>query len=249
MLRGSDADKSGTISFEEFVAGSRVTKLPEDVQRRLFERLDKDGDGEIRRDEVSKPKGWGRGGPGPDGGARHHGPHDPDGDGRVSLEEFRKNPRIAPMEADRQAALFAKMDRNDDGFLDRKDYMGRRPGRDGNGHGPRGPMNPPRMIQDLDADKDGSLSFEEFHRGSGMKEVNEDRAEEMFQELDRNGDGKLVPEELRGERRGPWMGPGSPGKGPRGQGVRPDGPRKARDGESPRPSQRPANPPSKKPGS
>lgn len=231
MLRSSDTDKNGSISFGEFAAGARVAELPEDAQRRLFERFDKNKDGEIRRDEIPKPQGWGRGGP--DRGGKSRGPHDPDGDGRVSLEEFRKNPRVAEMEPARQKELFDKLDRNDDGFLDPKDHTGRRPGRDGEGRGPWGPANPPRMVEELDTNKDGSVSFEEFRKSSRIKDLDEDRAEEMFKHLDRNKNGKLAPDDFRMERRAPGIGPRGPGKGPDGAG-------RGRDGRGPRAPMKPA---------
>lgn len=231
MLRRSDTDKNGGISFVEFAAGKRVSALPAEHQKRLFDRLDKNKDGEIRRDEIGRPSGRDRGNP--ERGSKQRGPHDPDGDGRVSLEEFRKSPRVAGLDAARQEELFARMDRNGDGFLDRKDYQGRRPGRDGEG--------PSRMVEELDADKDGMVSFEEFRAGSRAKGLNEAQAKDMFERMDRNQDGKLGADDFRGERRGPGMGPDGSGKSPRGRGTGPDGTKRGKDPRSPHP-QRPAKP-------
>ena len=92
------------------------------------------------------------------------------------------------------------------------------------------------------------MSFEEFRKAPRMQNLDEDRAEDLFEGLDRNDDGKLSPEDFRGERPGigpgkrpggPGKGRGGPGGGPRGPGMGPDregpGKGKNRDERPPRP--------------
>ena len=226
MLR-LDEDRNGAISFAEFSKAERVSRLTAEEQRRLFDRLDKNKDGEIRRDEIS------RGGlnPRPGGGMRGGSP-DLDGDKKVSLEEFRQNPRMAGVPAERLEEIFRRMDRNRDGFLTGEDFRGRRPERPGGGpRPPHGPFRDPKAFKELDTDDNGSLSFEEFRIGPRVKEMDEDRQEDLFEKMDRDGDGTLRKDELLMPGRGPAMGPGHrgpdrPGKGPkprRGEG-RPEKP-------------------------
>lgn len=195
MLRGLDADKDRAISFEEFSSGERASRLPEEVQRRLFSRLDKDGDGQIRRDEI--PRGHDSG-PGR--------PFDPNQDGKVTFEEFRQNPRLSKMPDRQLRELFAKMDRDNDGILGPKDWKGRRPG-----SGPkRPPGGGPQGLASLDEDGNGSLSFEEFRSGPRMKDRPEEVQREAFRKLDRDGSGTIERQELH------HGGPRPGGKGDRG---------------------------------
>ena len=51
---------------------------------------------------------------------------------------------------------------------------------------------------ELDADKDGKLSLEEFSRIENRRRA----PEEMFRSLDKNGDGCVTEDELQSQRRG-----------------------------------------------
>ena len=213
MLR-LDEDRNGAISFVEFSKAERVSRLTGEERRRLFDRLDKNKDGEIRRDEIARGDSKPRSG----GGMRGRSA-DLNRDGKVSLEEFRKSPRMAEVPADRQEEIFRKMDRNGDGFLTGEDFRGRRPERPGGG--PHGPFRDPKAFKELDTDGNGSLSFEEFRQGPRVKELDEDRQEDMFEKMDRDGDGTLRKGELLMPGRGPAMGPGKHGSGRPGKGSKP----------------------------
>ena len=109
---------------------------------------------------------------------------------------------------------------------------------EGGGQGPRPPGGPGRdfrppislIEQVLDADHDGIISEEEIANAAAA-----------LKKLDKNGDGKLTPEEFRPRRRGPGSpggGPGGPGRFDRGgqdqgspQGDGQDGPRRRPAGE------------------
>jgi len=158
---------------------------------------------------------------GPEGGKR--GPHgggpdrgwkqaDKDSDGKISREEFEAMPRIQNLPAERREAIFKRLDKNEDGFLDPKEFgpMGKR--REG------GP--PMKRIWELDTDKSGGVSIEEFRLGEIFKKLPPEKLEEIFRRLDTDGDGQITPKD-RPEpppRRGPEGrpgGPGKPGGGPR----------------------------------
>jgi EF hand len=94
---------------------------------------------------------------------------------------------------------------------------GRPPG--GPGMGGRRPMPP--LMSALDANHDGVIDETEIANASNALKT-----------LDKNGDGKLTPDELRPPRRQGFNGPGGPGgpngpngpRGPRGEGRPPGGP-------------------------
>lgn len=143
-----DADKDGRIVFEEFRNLSFVTRLPEDRQRALFERMDHDRDGALT------PKDRPQGGPprdgkwddrrdgGRDGKWNGHGPGGPDliktldrnGDGSLDFAEFRQAGFLQGKSEDEQEDRFEAMDRNHDLKIDPSDFP---PPGGGNPPGPK----------------------------------------------------------------------------------------------------------------
>lgn len=125
-IRNLDRDGDGAVSFEELQAGPMLRRLDPERQKRLFARLDSDGDGTITAHD--KP---GRHAP-PDGGLTER-PNarglvtqlDQDGDARISFEEFRAHPRAARLSEEAARKRYDALDRNRDGTVDRGDV--RRP--------------------------------------------------------------------------------------------------------------------------
>ena len=95
-----------------------------------------------------------------------------------------------------------------------------RPGQGGPGgeRGERGgpggqrPMMP--IIEALDLNKDGVIDADEIAKASAS-----------LKKLDKNGDGKLTPDEFRGQRPGGQGGQGGPGGPGGGEGNRPQRPK------------------------
>jgi hypothetical protein len=171
-----------------------------------------------RPDSAPRPPGPGdrngpRRNPDPEGGPRkpwlqvHGAEIDANKDGTITLEEF-----LA--EAKRS---FSGYDRDADGKLTREEYSG--PG------GVRSPMGGfiKEHATDIDSNKDGILTFEEFTA----------HLRPMFDKQDRNRDGKLTPEE--------WQTPPSDGSGrPPAPRDRPPPPNSARP-DAAKPDQPPRN--------
>ena len=138
---------------------------------------------------------------------------DTNGDGKVSRAEFMVLERLAKLSEQQRGEMFARLDKNDDGFVDAVEVRG--PGRSpgGKGEGLR--------LQELDKDQSGSVSYEEFLQSEFVQRIPEERRRGFFERLDRNGDGVLSHKDRFGGRMG-----GGRDKGPGGPGVRrPDGPR------------------------
>lgn len=185
MWKKADTNGDGFISAEEFAAMDRPGKLSDEKRAEIFKRIDKNGDGRIGPDEM--PKGRPEGMPPLE-------EVDFNKDGKIEFSEFQKLDFVARMPEERQRGLFARMDRDGDGFLTPKDRPQREGRRDGKGGGPdgRGQRHSPMdMVKDLDKDGNGSLSFEEFRQAPWLKDKSEDEQEDRFEEMDKNHDLKI----------------------------------------------------------
>jgi len=197
-----DANKDGTVAAEE-VAESQKAAF-----QRLLKNGDIDGDGKLSREEYAAstkatetPRQPGRGGGAP-GQARPSGPPidsremfarlDRNQDGKLSKDE-------APP---RTQENFDRIDANSDGGLSPEEFsrvagaFGQRPPPGAGGLPPPG-MPPMGLFSILDTDRDGEISTAEIV-GAGT----------ALLKLDRNGDGKLTPDEVFGQPpRGPQRPP------------------------------------------
>lgn len=180
MWKRADADANGSVSKDEFFALERIAKLPEEKRAKIFERLDKNHDGTLTREELEQ---IGKG----------HRPMprleelDKDKSGGVSFEEFSAAEFVQKLPEERRKEMFQRMDRDGDGQLTPKDRPKQddREGREG------GPPRIKELVDKLDVDHNGSVSFEEFKKAPFAADWSEDKQEERFQKLDRNKDHKL----------------------------------------------------------
>jgi len=200
----ADTNRDGFISVAEFHAISRIQVLPEEKREGIFKRLDKNEDGNLSRNELmrfSKP---------------HDSPPrkrlwelDADRSGGISLEEFRHGQFFKKLPPGKMKEVFNHLDTDGDGLITPRDRpepsFKKGEGKPRPNKGPKGPEvhrseegDPGRLIKlirKLDQDADGSLSFEEFRVGSGIKDLTEDDQEDRFNKLDHNGDLKISKED------------------------------------------------------
>ena len=193
MLKRADTNNDGVISRDEFFALERISKLPEEKRAKIFERLDKDQNGSLSKEELQEM----RRGPGMRGLPKLE-ELDSDHSGGVSFEEFKASPFVQKLPPEKQEELFKHLDTDGDGQITPEDRP-EPPPRDGKG-----------LLKRLDTDGDGAVSFEEFQKAPFIARLSEDEQEKRFQELDKNGDKKLTEDEMPQPPRRPRPPEGAP---------------------------------------
>lgn len=192
VWKAADKDGDGVISLAEFAAMPRIENLPEEKRANIFKRFDKDGDGKLSREEMGR---FGKPHDKHDQPMKRLWELDADKSGGISFEEFKAGQLFKKLPAEKQDAVFHRLDTDGDGFItpkDRPEPPFRRPKKDGE-HPDKGPEH---INRKLDVNGDGALSFEEFRTGPAVKNLSEDEQEDRFEVLDRNGDLKISPEDF-----------------------------------------------------
>lgn len=185
-LVNADKDGDGRVTADELKAargGGGAGQGQRDIGQ-FFARMDQNGDGAVTEDEA--PKAWAR-----------LSVSDADGDGKITLEEFKATHngggQGGPGGREGQAgpaALFAKLDLNQDGVLTAEEVPGKFW----------------ELLSKADADADGKLTAEELGatKGAGRegREGREGRQGQpgdptaLFKEFDKNEDGALTQDEV-----------------------------------------------------
>lgn len=106
---------------------------------------------------------------------------DTDGDGFISAAEFAALERPGQLPEEKRDEIFKRLDKNGDGRIDPKEL-------------PRRPQGMP-PLEEVDADKDGKITFAEFKNLGFVAKLPEERQQKMFSRMDRDGDGVLTPKD------------------------------------------------------
>jgi len=180
-IKKYDTNGDGLLSLEEFSLSKKISHLSKEQVRAIFDRLDKNSDQFLDRNDLHF-------------GKRHlrerHAELDTNNDKKISRDEFLAN--RASSELERHEKIFSMLDVNNDNFLSHEDRQGKfKHGKGFKAH----------IIEKNDSNGDGAVSFEEFKLSENRENLPESKLEEMFNHLDTNQDGKVDSNDLlRGSR-------------------------------------------------
>lgn len=111
---------------------------------------------------------------------------DLDQDGFISKDEFSAMRRVQKLPEEKREKVFKRLDKDLDGQLSKEELS-----RFGRPHA--GP--PMQRLWELDADRSGGISSEEFKAGELFKKLPAEKREQMFRRLDSDADGLITPQD------------------------------------------------------
>ena len=186
LFKEADVNNDGKVTLEELQA------IRPGFAKERFDRMDRNKDGFITKEERPGPGAGRRKGGGNKGGKgkgkRRAGglpAADTDNDGIITREEF-----YAALPVIKEN-LFNRLDENNDGILDKKEVLRRGAGR-GQGLGGEQGRRSGAFVQKLkaaDRDQDGRVTKDEF--AAGLPNA----PEKMFGNLDKNSDSAITKDE------------------------------------------------------
>lgn len=113
---------------------------------------------------------------------------DSDKNGQISKAEFDAMPRLENLDEEKRTKLFTRLDKNADGELQREELSQMMKPFDGK-------MGGPPHLWELDEDKSGGISFEEFKKSAFFSKLSPEKQQSVFAKLDTNGDKQITPQD------------------------------------------------------
>lgn len=111
---------------------------------------------------------------------------DGDRDGFISKEEFSAMPRVQKLSEEKRVNIFKRLDKNTDDRLSSEELNRIEKPQSG---------PPMQRLWELDTDKNGGISAEEFKAGQLFKKLPPEKREQVFLRLDSDGDGVITPQD------------------------------------------------------
>lgn len=181
-----DADKDGSITFDEFSTMSRLKNMDEAKRRKLFDFLDRDKDSKLNLRELQPSearwvsairKGFNK--------------LDANNDGGLDMAEFSNLPQFKGKDKALLVKFFAKLDRDENKSIKKPELKPTA------GHHPR----PHFDFANYDTNSSGGLDFNEYSKMPWMEKCPETRRKKLFERVDVDENGEISAEEVRSAHR------------------------------------------------
>jgi Ca2+-binding EF-hand superfamily protein len=113
---------------------------------------------------------------------------DKNGDKSLSFDEFSSLPRLQAIPEEKRAQLFQRLDKDVNNSISLNEMQHLKPSKpDGQNHSMR--------LWELDTDKSGGISQDEFSAGEMARKLPPDKQQKLFARLDTNKDGIISPKD------------------------------------------------------
>ncbi len=111
---------------------------------------------------------------------------DKNNDKVITSEEFFAGPRMANMPQEQREKFFARIDLDGNGKVTPDEVRKMRQ---------ESHEKQMREFRELDIDKSGGMSYEEFSKGKFFSQLPDDKRKQIFDRMDTNSDGQITPED------------------------------------------------------
>lgn len=177
-----DTDGNGLLNFVEFSNSPRLRAVPEQNRRKIFDRLDRNKDGNLTVKELWLPGLHWR-----VKLRRNFHQADIDKDGFLDIVEFMQVRHLTKMPEENRRRIFKRLDSNADQRLSKREIR----------------FVKKKRIKSFkakflahDKNGDGNLNYAEYSELPFVKRFHEKRKRRFFRNLDKNNDGKISPKEI-----------------------------------------------------
>jgi len=119
--------------------------------------------------------------------------YDQNDDQKISKEEFRTGERASRLDPEIREKIFNRLDKNGDSFISALELQ------------EMAPKRKRHSLAKADLDEDGRISKEEFSKHEHFAEMPAERRDEIFDRIDRNGDGFLDQDSFKEFERVPFI--------------------------------------------
>ena len=183
----ADVNNDSALSLGEFSKLKRMVHLKPEEIGKLYNFLDRDNDGQLSLNEVKPPLPiW------KSVLLKNFAAIDTDKSDDISFDEFISANKLMHRKRRGERHLFDHIDSNRDRLLDLNEIKGA----DVNIFGKK------LSFKELDKDKDGGISFEEYSEIPMMNKLSESKIIMMFGRVDLDENGSLTEEEIGLKRKG-----------------------------------------------
>ncbi|MGJ8677146.1 MAG: EF-hand domain-containing protein [Akkermansiaceae bacterium] len=186
-LLEADKNDDGLIEFNEFEELERLMALDVDQKRKLYDFLDKNGDGVLQEEEIKPSDSRLK-----SSISEHFRQLDLDQSGSLSWEEFSQAPVFKGKPKGGTLYVFKRLDKNSDAQIDRNELKSAMKDR----------FYERVDFKKFDSNGSGGLDIQEYMQLPMLSRMPPSKIESIFERVDSNADGEISGEEIKASHKG-----------------------------------------------